>query len=287
MFEKPQYSMSFDDDSAGEVIAGTDARVNELTKKVLSAANPAPVISEMSDSFVRLPAGIIVEDEVIREAEVQELTGEHEEMLAKSKASGNPAKYVNTLLQCGVTMVGNQKATPKLLSNMLQGDLDMLLLGIRKVTFGSDFEMAGVICQHCQEFNDLVLNLDDIPTKELDDPEVREFLVPLRKGRKARVQFPTGAVQDELFKGNLSVAEMNSITLAYCVISIIEADGKENMSNGLATVKKLGLADRNTLQTYIYENQPGPRYDQVVAACHACEGEVPVPLTVGILFREL
>lgn len=286
MYEKPEYSMSFDDPDVN-AIKGTEARANELTKQVLRAANPAPIIDLAPDTLVTLPAGVIVDKEVIQEAEVQELTGEHEEKLAKAKASGNPAKYVNTLLQCGVVMVGNQKATPKLLGSMLQGDLDTLLMGIRRATFGDDFEVFGVACPHCQELNDLTLNLNDIPVNKLEDPEEREFIVKLRKGRTARIRFPTGDVQDELFRGQLSVAEMNSITLAFSVIAITEANGTENMSTGLATVKKLGLADRNILQTYIYDNQPGPRYDQVVAHCHSCEGEVPVPLSVGILFREL
>lgn len=284
MYEKPEYSMSFDDPDVS-AIKGTEARANELTKQVLRAANPAPVIDEAPDTFVLLPAGVIVEKEVIQEAEVQELTGEHEEKLAKAKASGNPAKYVNTLLQCGVVMVGHQKATPKLLGSMLQGDLDALLMGIRRATFGDEFEVFGVACPHCQEFNDLTLNLSDIPINGLEDPEEREFLVKLRKDRTARIRFPTGDVQDEIFRGDITSA--NLVTLAYSVISIIEADGTENMSTGLASVKKLGIADINTLQNYIYENQPGPRYDQVVANCHSCEGEVPVPLSVGILFREL
>lgn len=286
-YEKPQYSMSFDETDSTPVIKGTEERANELTKQVLRALNPAPVIGELSDTYVRLPAGVVIDDEVIQDAEVRELTGADEEALAKAKASNNASKYVNTLLQCGVVFVGNQKASNKLFDSMIQGDLDMLIMGIRKATFGDEFAVDGVACPQCNEYNDLTLNLSDIPVKELDDPEEREFLVPLRKDRKAKVQFPTGKVQNEIFKRQMSIPEMNSMTLAYCVISIIEADGTEKMSSGLADVKNLGLADRKTIQDFIYENQPGPRYDQVVAKCHACEGEVPVPLSVGILFREL
>jgi hypothetical protein len=279
--------MSFDDDETGNVVKGTEDQLNELTKQVLRAMNPAPVIDEMPDTYIKLPAGLIVNGEVVQEAEVQELTGEHEERLAKAKASNNAAKYVNTLLQCGVVSIGETKVTQKILDSLIQGDLDTLLMGIRRATFGEDFQVDGVPCPQCGEFNDLVLNLSDIPIKELEDPEEREFFVPLRRNRKAKVQFPTGDVQNEIFKKQLSVPEMNSVTLAYCVISFIDSNGKEKMSSGLADVKKLGLADRKTIQDFIYENQPGPRYDQVTAGCYSCEGEVPVPLSVGILFREL
>lgn len=289
-YQQPAYSMSFDDEQ-GQVVSGnttpTGTDLNELTKKVLSSLNPAPVIDDMPDTYVKLPAGLVADDTVYQDAEVQELTGEHEELLAKARQANNPAKYVNTLLQCGVVSIGGKPVTNNTLNHLLQGDLDMLILGIRRATFGDSFEMYDMQCPACGESNDLSLNLEDIPIKELDDPEQREYFVDLRKGRKARVQFPDGAVQNEIFKKPISVPEMNSITLASCVISFVEADGSEKMSNGLADVKKLGLADRKTLQDFIYDSQPGPRYDQVTAQCHACEGEVPVPLNVGILFREL
>ena len=282
----PQYSMTFDDDQ-GQVLNAETSDINSLTKKVLQSLNPAPVIDEFPDTYVKLPAGIVVEGRVNNNAEVRELTGEHEEKLAKARMSNNAAKYVNTLLQCGTVSIGGKEVTPALLDSLLQGDLDMLVLAIRRATFGEEFEVYEIECPHCQELNDLELNLKDIPVKELDDPETREFLIDLRKGRKAKIKFPTGAVQNEIFKTVLTIPEMNSITLAECVVSFIEADGTEKPSNGLADVKNLGLVDRNTLQEYIYNNQPGPRYDQVTALCASCEKEVPVPLSVGILFREL
>lgn len=285
--QMPQYSMSFDDEQGQVVQSNNTEELNSLTKKVLQSLNPAPVIDELNDSQVKLPAGIVIDGKVYQDAEVQELTGEHEEKLAKARTTNNAAKYVNTLLLCGTVSVGGQEISQGLLDSMLQGDLDMLVLGIRRATFGDEFEIYEVQCPHCEELNDLELDLKDIPVKELKDPETREFLIDLRRGRKAKIQFPTGAVQNEIFKNNLTIPEMNSLTLAECVISFIEADGTEKLSNGLADVKKLGIVDRNTLQEYIYDNQPGPRYDQVTALCSSCEGEVSVPLSVGILFREL
>lgn len=284
-YQKPEYSMSFDDDQ-GQVV-GDNADINSLTKKVLQSMNPAPVIDDLPDTHVKLPAGIVVDGKVFRDAEVRELTGEDEEKLAKARMGSNPAKYVNTLLLCGTVSIGGQEATQGLLDSLLQGDLDMLMLAIRRATFGDEFEVYEVECPHCHELNDLELDLNAIPVKELEDPETREFLINLRKGRKARIKFPTGAVQNEIFKQQLTIPEMNSLTLAECIISFVESDGSEKLCNGLADVKKLGLADRKTLQEYIYENQPGPRYDKVTALCSSCEGEVEVPLNVGILFREL
>lgn len=283
-YQKPDYSMSFDDDQ-GVVGSATDESINALTKKVLHDLQP--IIGSLPDTYVKLPAGILVGDKIFNEAEVQELNGEHEEKLAKARTSNNSAKYVNTLLLCGTVSVGPEPVTQKLLDSMIQGDLDTLMMGIRRATFGDEFEVFEVACPNCGELNDLKMDLKDIPVQELDDPEVREFWVDLRKGRKAKVKFPTGEVQNEIFKQQMTLPEMNSLTLSYCVLSFMNADGREVPCNGLSDVKKLSVADRNTLQTFLYDNQPGPRYDKVYAKCSTCEGEVPVPLTVGILFRDL
>jgi len=278
--------MTFDD-GPGEVISATDKSFDALNKKVLKTLNPAPVIGELPDTYIKLPAGLLVDGEAVQDAEVRELTGEHEELLAKAKTANNAAKYMATLLQCGVVSIGDTPSTTAVLDSLIQGDLDMLMLGIRRATFGEQFEIFNVACPHCGELNDLKMNLKDIPVKELEDPAVREFEVKLRHGTTATVKFPTGSVQNEIFKNVLTVPEMNSLTLANCVLSFQYSDGKGHPCSGLADVKQLGIQDRNTLTEFIYTNQPGPRYDQVVAACSACEGEVPVPLNVGILFRDL
>lgn len=283
-YQLPDYSMTFDDDKGHTVTSEEPTDLNALTKKVLSSLNPAPVIDDLPESYVKLPAGILVDGSIRRDAEVQELTGEHEEKLAKARQSGNPAKFVATLLQCGTVEVGGKPATPELLDSMIQGDLDTLILAIRKATFGDTFELFEVPCPSCGEESDIELNLNDIPVTEMDSDD-RDFLVDLRKGRKARIQFPTGAVQTEIFKKPVSVPEMNSITLDHCVLAFIEADGRERPSNGLLDVKKLGLADRQVLQDFIVDKQPGPRYDKVTAKCPSCDGEVLVPINIGILFR--
>lgn len=286
-YAAPQYSMTFDDED-GKVTKGSEASadaLNALTQKVLSSAAPAPEIGPAPETTVQLPAGLVTEGGIVRDAEVQELTGEHEEALAKARQNNNPGRFVQVLLTSGVASIGGQKPTVKQLTSLLQGDIDALLLGIRKATFGNEFELEQVHCPNCGELNDLKLNLDDIPMKELD--EDREVDVDLRFGRKARVTFPNGEVQAEIYKNaTLTPPELVSILLSHCVLGFIE-NGIFRPSNGMTDVKSMGKKDRDTLNTFIYENQPGPRYDDVKASCHACESEVEVPLNVGLLFQEL
>ncbi len=286
--ELPEYTMTFDDDQ-GKTVSGLDnpEALTQITQRAMSTMTPAPEIGSFPDTYVFLPAGLVTAKGVDREAEVQELTGEHEEALAKARAGNNPAKFLNTLLQSGVVSIGGKPVTNNMLSSLIQGDLDALLLGIRRATFGEEFEVFDVPCISCEKSNDLKLDLSKIPVKELEDPSVREFEVDLRRDRKARVKFPTGDVQNEIFKKQMTVPEMNSITLAECVLGFTTAGGNYKPSNGLSDIKKLGIVDRRTIQDFIYTNQPGPRYDEVTASCGTCGSEVLVPLSVGILFREI
>lgn len=287
-YAAPEYSMTFDDEE-GKVTRGSEASaesLNSLTQKVLSSAAPAPEIGPAPETLVKLPAGLVTEGGIVREAEVQELTGEHEEALAKARQSNNPGRFVQVLLTSGVVSIGNEKPTTKQLTSLLQGDIDALLLGIRKATFGSDFELEQVVCPNCGELNDLKMNLNDIPMKELEDE--REVEVELRYGRRAKLVYPTGEVQAEIYKNaELTPPELVSILLSHCVLGFYEADGSFRPSNGLSDVRKLGKLDRVKLNEFLFNNQPGPRYDDVKAACHACESEVQVSLNVGLLFQEL
>lgn len=287
-FEAPQYTMTFDDEE-GTVTKGNEASpeaLNSLTQKVLSSVATAPEIGPVPDTFVKLPAGLVTAGGIVRDAEVQELTGEHEEALAKARQNNSPGRFVQVLLTSGVVSIGDEKVTAKQLTSLLQGDIDALLLGIRRATFGDEFELEQVVCPSCGELNDLKLNLNDIPMHELDGD--REFEIDLRYNRKARLTYPTGEVQADIYKNaNLTGPELVSIMLSHCVLGFVEADGTYRPSNGMTDVKKMGKADRDKINQYLFINQPGPRYDDVKALCHACESEVQVELNVGLLFQEL
>lgn len=286
-FEAPQYTMTFDE-MEGEAKSAENTSADQLaamTQKVLSNAT-APEIGPVPDAMVKLPAGLVTEGGIVRDAEVRELTGRHEEELAKVR--NNPSKFVRTLLTSGVVSIGDQKATPALLNDLVQGDIDALLLGIRKMTFGKDFELYQVPCDNCGELNDLKLDLDAIPVTELEDPLEREFDVEIRRGKKVRVVFPNGEAQSDLYKNaSLTAPELVSILLSHCILGFIDRNGNFTPSRGKNDVLDMGKADRDIVQEFIYEKQPGPRYDQVKAVCSACESEVQVPLNVGILFRDL
>lgn len=255
-----------------------EARYSESISELLGPG-AAPVIEPPGENEVRLPGGLVLPDGTVRkDARVRELNGEDEEALAK--ASGNLLRFTRTLLGA-VEEVGGETATKEIIRDLLVGDREALVLGIRRATFGNDVTFEQFRCPGCGDSLDITVDLATLDTKELEDPSKREFEVALRSG-VAIVRLATGADQEAVMDmGNATGAEENTLLLSRCVISI---DGKK-VNNAREPVKQLGLADRKTLLTFLSETQPGPRYDEVKSTHEECETTFPIYLAVDDLFR--
>jgi len=254
-----------------------------------------PVISPPADNIVPLPGGLVRskygEQPVLlaREAEVRELNGADEEAIYKVRR--NPYRLISTLLTNGTVMLGDHHPNADMLKNLLIGDRDAIILGIRRATFGDEVELGEFICPGCEEnLGDLKVTLDDIPVKTLDDPLAdTQFKVDLWKGGHAKVRLPNGHDQEAVAALDLAnESEVNTMMLSRCVLSITKADGTENVTaNNAAAVNALGVKDRKAILAQINDRQPGPRYDEVKFTHDSCGKETPLFLTVGDLFREL
>lgn len=242
-----------------------------------------PVIEMPGDTHVRLDRGIYRAGTWYRDAEVRELTGEDEEAIAASRS--NPYRMYETLLTRGTRRIGPEFMTPKLAAELLIGDRENLLLGIRRATFGDEIEFKNLPCPHCEEQVDLTVSLSDIPRISLPDPEQTEYEVPLRKGAVAFVCLPTGGDQQAVYNlRDSSEAKQSTEILTRCVLSVLHADGtKENKPKA----KQLSMADRKTLLQFIADQQPGPRYLDFSFEHEACGKEVALPISLATLFRGL
>lgn len=272
--EKPDASQI---EQAQAAQAAAAALISSTT--VAQAPTAADIV--VPDTTVVLPGGLLVGEELLTIAEVRELTGEDEEALAKS--GGNLYKFLATILERGVVKVGDKAASPTVLRNLLIGDRDALLLGVRRATFGNDVEVPEYSCPSCGELvGDISISLTDIPVKTLDDPLVRSFEVPLRKG-VAVVNLPNGGDQQALFQNEkLTAAEQNTLLLSRVVESV---NGKKIVT--LKEARDLGVVDRKSILDALAKKQPGPQYDEVKFDHEACGEEVTVALTVMDLFRGL
>jgi hypothetical protein len=242
------------------------------TQENFQVATEAP-----ADTLVKLPAGLINKDRTVSKvAEIRELNGLDEEAIAKS---GNTSKALLTILQRGLLTIGERQPVKEDFDAMLSGDRDSILLGIRKATFGRTVEYTGY-CVTCDGPKEFTIDLDkDIEVKELDNPLERTWTLPIKAGR-AVISLPNGITQRKVMDNqDKTLAELNTIILAGCVLSINESPTTPN------TVLELGIQDRETLIREIIDRNPGPRLGEVTKACEACGTDVELPLSLASLFR--
>lgn len=274
--------------------ADNPAQANATITKILSEASSEemPMIELPPEDIVTLPGGLVRKDAVIKSVQVKELTGSDEESLAKASQSLNPFTFLDRLLKCGVVRIGEEppSSNEKLLAQMLIGDREALILGIRKATYGDGIEIRNWSCPQCAfEVDGLTMDVSDVPVRTMTDPlnEI-EFKVDLRKGGYANVRLATGADQVATFdKAELSQAQRETIILSRCVISLVNKTGREQSMAGFPSLAlQMSVSDRHTILKELRDRQPGPKYDKVEYTCPNCNTDVNVTVTIGNLFLD-
>jgi hypothetical protein len=248
------------------------AQFEKMGDSAVEVTTTAPISNE-----VYLPGGFISKEGIlVKTARVRELNGADEEALA---SAGN--NLLQVILSRGLVELGGDKVTSTDLDNLLSGDRDAIVLGIRKVTFGNEI-IANTICPSCAKEQELTLDIDkDIKVKELDNPvEDRSFLVTVKAGDVV-VNLPNGITQKKLVDAqDKSTAEAVTVLLGGCIASI---NGTPPM--GRATALALSISDRQELVSEIANRNPGPRLQEVSKACEACGNSIGLPLSLAALFR--
>jgi len=236
---------------------------------VVEAPTKAPPSTE-----VHLPGGFMWNGELIKSAEVRELTGIDEEAISKAPSLG---KSITTILERGLKKLGNKDATREDLDALLSGDRDAIFIGIRRVTLGDTIGFK-TRCGNCAEEQDISIDLgEDIPVVELE--ESRSWKIETKKGY-VEVALPTGVTQRKLLDNmDKKSAEINTLLLAGCVLSV---NGEPSM--GASTVLNFGMADRAKIIDEILQKNPGPRLGEVTKTCKACGEKIALPLGLADLF---
>lgn len=232
------------------------------------------------DTSVIFPGGFIAfgSRDVIKNAEVRELTGVDEEAIAKAPT---PAKQILSVLRRGVVSIGDHTdITTDLLDQLLIGDRDTLLIAIRSVTFGQTLE-AVTVCYGCNTRETYTVDLiADVPNKPLDDPIADRVWTVKCKVGEVKLTLPTGAAGRQILENSdKTFAEMNTILLAECIRSV---NGVSSM--GATTALSLGMGDRSKLIEEILSHNPGPKLGEVSKTCDTCEAPISIPLGITDLF---
>lgn len=259
------------------------ALANKLVAEAISereVARPAPKVEIPlpPDTHVDLPGGLLDPfDGAITTAEIRELTGADEEVIAKI---GDPGKALLTILERATVKVGDKEADKETLDALLAGDREAILLAIRIATFGPEVKV-GPVCPKCGEDQTFEIDLKkDVEIKTLKGEE-RSFTVDCKVG-KVTINLPTGGAQKALVNAtNKNAAELDTILLKSCVDSI-----NGNPVVNIQQIRDLGLKDRREIIKAITDRNPGPQLSEIKKTCKACDSEVSLPLTLADLFRE-
>jgi|SRR6185437_1556264 hypothetical protein len=251
-----------------------------------------PVITLPADDLVNLPGGLLKDGKVTRTVLVKELNGSDEEALSRAAQSLNQFHFVDRLLKLGVLRIGEYPVslTEKLLGELLIGDREQLILGIRKSTYGEDIEIDPWNCPSCGVKAKLTFTIDDIPSVKLDDPANKiEFDIELRKGRTAHVRLASGNDQITVYEDSeLTMAERQSVLLEKCVEAITDSSGTVHTIAAFPSmIRTMGMVDRHKILDALSDGQPGPKYDQIKHKCAACGEDVNVAVGLGNLFLHI
>lgn len=283
-------------------LLASPAEANALAEAAVKAAQAveAPTIPAPPSDHVVLPGGLVRNGEVTRRVQVRELTGEHEEALARAMTPPagatevNWAHFLQVLLECGVKQVGDfpESQTKDLLRDMITGDRDAVVMGIRQATYDDDLELIGWTCPYCGKSTDITLSLaQDVPVTKMDDPlHAQTFTVKLRRGRVATVRLATGRDEAAMFDvERLTQAERESVMLSRCLLKIADASGQETIVAGFSKsiVQNLSIPDRKAIIRDMNKRQPGPRYNEITFVHQDCQKEVPLVIGLGTLFPDL
>jgi hypothetical protein len=263
-----------------------DVVTNELIEAALTQADMAeeapveePTITPPPDTVFDLPGGFISPTgEVAMEAEVRELTGRDEEVIAKATTI---QKALSIVLQRGLVRVGSvNNITDGVLNNMLAGDRDYALLRIYAATFGKDVKTTQT-CTQCGSEVDIEIDvLADIPVKRLESPTDRRIFVECSVGKVA-IDLPTGYTQKEIMAhGDKTLAELTTILLENTVVQI-----NDRPVVGRNVVLDLPIRDRRKINEALADHQMGPQMQDIKVECPNCATEMEVPLSLAALFQ--
>lgn len=257
-------------------------RANEMVSSL--TAPPIPLMQPPPGNSTFLPGGYLDKDGVLHsEARIREINGSDEEAMARElrNPTVNIPKVVDLLLKRTVLAVGAiEPVPPWVLNDMLTGDRAAMMMAVRILTFGSDWEVPDFPCRLCNKTFGTIIELDSIDIKKLDNPMVQEINVELRHNHQATMALVTGGVQLEVVgDGNRTGPEEATIAIDRCIRKL---DGVPVTG---PVAQHMSMADRRTIINAISEAQPGPRLEEVMVTCMECGRETDYTISLIDLFR--
>lgn len=222
---------------------------------------------------IGLPGGLVLDDNRrLEDAELQPLTGRDEDWLAAHPAIPSASATTHLLSSC-LVRIGDEKPSIQLVRRLLVGDRDYLILQLRRITLGDEFQ-AVFRCPACGGNMDVNFDTKDVPVT-FRAQAVADHWIQLDSAanpeRTVRFRLPCGADQEAVLGLNLQYAA--EVLLDRCVL--------DNGGIPLSSDEREAIA--NTM------DQLAPQVDlELDLACPECENRFMTPFdTTAFFFSEM
>ena len=238
------------------------------------------------DEVVELPCGYITQEgDLYTHARVREMLGSEEDLLSNRKKMLSGDAIEEVLAAC-TTLVFHKEsgeATAELevdkdmVRGMTQGDRMLLLLTLRRVTYGNVYQFA-IKCPYCTKKNDVEVDLSTLDLVPMKDRRLRVYDVTLpRSGDVIKFKITTGHEERKMQR----MLEQNkdsdaTINMACRLVSV-----NDETVSPIKYLKTLTVPDRTAYRKAIKDAEGGVNTELQGLECTSCQSDLSmeIPLT--------
>lgn len=213
--------------------------------------------------------------------EIRSMTARDEDIIT-SKALLRSGKAISMLLRGCITNKGVD------VDEMLAGDRNAALIGIRITGYGPDYSVS-IVCPQCGDKGNRSVDLGKLPIKQFPEgegpinPGINEFSFKLPSKRIVHFKLMTGNDEREMIQivEQTRKSGLNEeLITTRLKIQIISIDGTTDKNKLATLIRNMPALDSRALRTHIDKISPGVQMS-VPFRCSSCdyEGEeVEVPI---------
>lgn len=277
-------------DEKSVVTPTTATTESDLLQAKQLIAGTVPLMPDPSSMLVDLARGIRHGGSYQTRAEVRELTGADEEILARTKRGvAGFVDYLDAFVALGTAKIGSYDLASipfterrSILGGLLTGDRERLILAIMQATYG-DTKTLSFTCGKCGAEGevDLVFS-EDLKIKDVEGLQTTlNYQYTTRKGEVIEYRLVTGTDFIEALNASVdNAAEQNTVLLSRCIVKV----GDQNLIvDPMKFARDLTIRDRQAILKSLVELQPGVD-TEVRLPCARCQDEQRITLGWADLF---
>lgn len=215
-----------------------------------------------TQGIFELPCGYLAPDgQLIIDAQVREITGAEEDLLAAHNISGG-RKITQLIGNCLERLgpVADRALLVRLAQELPVGDRIFLTFAIRRVTLGDTFPYEET-CPKCGAKNNYATDLSTLDVKKPADPKARIHECRLPSGKSVRWHVMTGRDEEALAR-----LDAKDVVSGAIFVRLEQIDGSPVE---LESVKALSMRDRTFLREE-FEAKEGGIETSVEVECPSC-----------------